>query len=77
MKSSFIGNAILNEDFKQISKMQPKYNTQSIEFQSITNNEIFTTNIFGEIAESKSGTRLGANGNIDPGTIKRVRLLHH
>jgi hypothetical protein len=77
MKSSFIGNAILNEDFKQINKPHPKHHTPSIEFQSMTSNEIFTTNIFGEIGGSQLGTRLSANGNIDTGTIKQVRRSYH
>jgi hypothetical protein len=72
MKGSFIGNATLDVHFKQVTKINPRFKSQTIEFQSTSSNEIYTTNIFGEMADDLSGTRFGANGNIPIGDNRDV-----
>src|SRR5277367_1034140 len=64
MERSFIGNATLDIHFKQVTKTHPKFKTPTIEFQSTSTNDIYTTNVFGEMADDLSGTRFGANGSI-------------
>jgi len=72
MEGSFIGNAMLDIHFKQVTKPHPKFRTPGIEFQSTSTNDIYTTNVFGEITDDLSGTKFGANGNVPIGDNKDV-----
>ena len=56
----------------ETTKNEQPAKSQITKCQQTSTNDIYTTNVFGEITDDLSGTKFGANGNVPIGDNKDV-----